>query len=77
MKYMVSRQEKMHNYPLYSPHYDLDSFILYNDGDIGEKITQLGEDTSGPGEGQEIIEVGRKKNVITEELPSRLLEHGF
>jgi hypothetical protein len=29
MKYMVSSQEKPHNYPLYSAHSDLDSFILY------------------------------------------------
>jgi hypothetical protein len=70
MKYKVSSQEKPHNYPLYSAHSDLDSFILYNDGDTGEKITQMGEDTFGPDEGQEIIEVERKKNVITEELPT-------
>jgi hypothetical protein len=37
MKYMVSSQEKPHNYPLYSAHSDLDSFILYNDGDTEEK----------------------------------------
>jgi ribonuclease HI len=70
MKYMVSSQEKPHNYPLYFAHSDLDSFILYNDGDTKEQITQLEEDTSGPDEGQEIIEVERKKNVITEELPA-------
>jgi hypothetical protein len=69
MKYMVSSQEKLHNYPLYFVHSDLDYFILYNDGDMKEKNSQLGEDTSGPNEGQEIIEVERKKNVITEELP--------
>jgi ribonuclease HI len=68
MKYMVSSQEKAHNYPLYSAHSDLDSFILCNDGDMGEQIIQLEEDTSGPDEGQEIVEVERKKNVITEEL---------
>jgi len=28
MKYMVGSQEKPHNYPLYSVHSDLDSFIL-------------------------------------------------
>jgi hypothetical protein len=55
MKYMVCSQEKPHNYPIYSTHSNLDSFILYNDGDTGEKITQLGEDKSGPDEGQEII----------------------
>jgi hypothetical protein len=49
---------------------DLDSFILYNDGDTGEKNPQLAEDTSGPDEGQEIIEVARMKNVIIEELPT-------
>jgi hypothetical protein len=69
MKYMVSSQENPHNYPLYFTHSDLDSFILYNDGDIGEKDTQLGEDTSSPDEGQETIEVEKMKNVITEELP--------
>jgi hypothetical protein len=70
MKYMVSSQEKPHNYPLYSAHSDLDSFILYNDGDTGEKNTQLGEDTSSPDEGQEIIEVARMKTVITKKLPA-------
>jgi hypothetical protein len=39
MKYMVSIQEKPHNYPLYSAHSYLDSFILYNDDDMGEQIT--------------------------------------
>jgi hypothetical protein len=38
MKYMVSSQENPHNYPLYSAHSDLDSFILYNDGDLEEQI---------------------------------------
>jgi hypothetical protein len=70
MKYMVRSQEKPHNYPLYSTHYDLDSFILYNDGDMGEPNPQLVEDTSSLDEGQEIIEVVRKKNVIIEELPA-------
>jgi hypothetical protein len=70
MKYMVNIQEIPHNYPLYSTHSDLDSSILYNNGDTEEQITQLEEDTSGPDEGQEIIEAERKKNVITEELPT-------
>jgi hypothetical protein len=70
MKYMVNSQEKPHNYPLYSAHSDLDSFILYNDGDTRKQITQLEEDTSGLNEGQEITEAERKKNVITEELPT-------
>jgi ribonuclease HI len=70
MKYMVSSQEKPHNYPLYSAHSDLDSFILYNDGDMGEQIAQLEEDTFDPKEGQEITEAERKKNVISEELPA-------
>jgi hypothetical protein len=66
--YMVRSQEKPHNYPLYSTHSDLDSFILYNYGDTGEQIIQLEEDTFGPDEGQEIVEVEGKKNVITEEF---------
>jgi hypothetical protein len=45
MKYMVNSQEKPHNYPLYSAHSDLDSFILYNDGDLEEQIAQLEDDT--------------------------------
>jgi ribonuclease HI len=68
MKYMVSSQEKSHNYPLYFAHSDLDSFILYNDGDTGEQDTQLAQDTSSQDEGQETIEVARMKNVLTEEL---------
>jgi hypothetical protein len=68
MKYMVRSQEKPHNYPMYYALSDLDSFILYNDGDTGEQIVQLEEDTSGPDEGQEIVEAERKKNAITEEL---------
>jgi hypothetical protein len=66
MKYMVSSQEKPHNYPMYSTQTDLDYFILYNNGDTGEKSTQLEEDTSGLNEGQEITEADRKKNVISE-----------
>jgi len=38
MKFMVASQEKPHNYPLYLVHSDLDSFILYNDGNINEQI---------------------------------------
>jgi hypothetical protein len=56
MKYMVSSQEKPHNYPMYSAHSYLDSFILYNNGNVGEQITQLEEDTFDPNEGQEITE---------------------
>jgi hypothetical protein len=44
MKYMVSSQEKTHNYPLYSVHYDLDSFILYNNGYMERKIANLEDD---------------------------------
>jgi ribonuclease HI len=50
-------------------HSNLDSFILYNDGYMGYKNTQLREDTYGSDKGQEIIEVARMKNVIIEELP--------
>jgi hypothetical protein len=68
MKYMVSSQEKPNNYPLYSAHSDLHFFILYNNGDTGEQIIQLEEDTSGLDEGQEVVEAKRQKNVISEEL---------
>ena len=65
---MVSSQEKPHNYPLYSAHSDLDSFILYNDGDMEEQDTQLMEDVSSQDEGPESSEVAKMENVITEEL---------
>ena len=32
MKYVVSSQEKPQNFPIYSMHFDMDSFILYNVG---------------------------------------------
>jgi hypothetical protein len=70
MKYMVSNQDKPHNCPLYSAHSDLYSFILYNDDDTGEQITQPEKDTSVLKEGQEITEADIKKNVISEELPA-------
>ena len=44
MKYMVNSQEKPHNYPLYSVHSDLDSFILCNDGDMESQISKLEDD---------------------------------
>ena len=44
MKYMVSSQEKPHNYPLYYVHSDLDSFILYNDEDINEQVAREEKD---------------------------------
>jgi hypothetical protein len=68
MKYMVSSQEKPHNYPLYSAHSDMDSFILYNDDDMEEQIAQLEEDTLDLKEGQEISEEKGKEIVISEEL---------
>jgi ribonuclease HI len=77
MKYMVSSQEKPHNYPLYSAHSDLDSFILYNDGDMEEQIAQLEEDTLDPKEGQEITEAKRKEIVISEELPAEFWSMDF
>jgi hypothetical protein len=70
MKYMVNSQENPHNYPLYSAHFDLDSFILYNDDDMGEQIAQLEEDTFDLNEDQEINKAKEKKLVISEELPA-------
>lgn len=31
MKYVVGSQERPWNFPIYSVHFDIDSFILYND----------------------------------------------
>jgi ribonuclease HI len=66
-KYMVSNQEKPHNYPLYSAHSDMDSFILYNADDLEGKIAQLEDDTPDPKEDKEIIEA---RNAETMELPT-------
>jgi hypothetical protein len=70
MKYMVSSQEKPHNYPLYSAHSDLDSFILYNDGDLEEQIAQLEDDTPDSKEDKAITEVRNTATVESEELPA-------
>ena len=52
MKYMVSSQEKPDKSPLYSIHTDIDSFILYNDENLNEKVT-VNEKTSIEEEEQE------------------------
>lgn len=41
MKFMVSSQEKPNNYPLYSVHLDMDSFILYNDICLEEEVSDM------------------------------------
>jgi len=41
IKFMVSSQDRPHNYLLYSVHSDFDSFILYNDGDINNHSLSL------------------------------------
>ena len=65
MKYMVSSQEKPHNYPLYSIHSILDSFILYNDGDLGNQIAQLEDDASRQEEDQVITKESKTKTDVT------------
>jgi hypothetical protein len=64
MKYMVSIQENPHNYPLYFAHSNLDSFILYNDGDLEEQIAQLEDDAPNPKDAKAAVEV---KNPMVEE----------
>jgi len=41
MKYMVSSSERPQNYPIYSMHSDMDSFILYNSNNGKDKITDV------------------------------------
>lgn len=41
MKYMVSSQDKPNNYPLYSVHSDMDSFILYNNECVENEVSPL------------------------------------
>jgi hypothetical protein len=70
MKYMVSSQEKPHNYPLYSAHSDLDSFILYNDGDTKKRDTQLIENVDSQDESPESGVTAKMKDEIPEEFPA-------
>jgi hypothetical protein len=70
MKYTVSSQENPHNYPLYFTHSDLDSFILYNDGDIEEQITQLEDDAPDPKDDTMIAEVRNPMVEENKELPT-------
>jgi hypothetical protein len=67
MKYMVSSQEKPHNYPLYSVHSDLDSFILYNDGDMESQIAQLEDDVYNLEESKETPEEDKTVTIQTDE----------
>jgi hypothetical protein len=77
MKYMVSSQEKSHNYPLYSAHSDLDSFILYNDGDVEEQNTQLEDDTFYSKDDKAIVEVRNPMIEESEEFPADLWRMDF
>jgi len=43
MKYMVSSSERPQNYPIYSMHSHLDSFILYNSDNGKDKFTYVEE----------------------------------
>jgi hypothetical protein len=65
---MVSSQENPHNYPLYFAHSDLDSFILYNDGDFEEQIAQLEDDAPDLKEEKVVVEVRNPKTEENEEL---------
>ena len=65
MKYMVNSQEKSRNYPLYYVHSNLDSFILYNDGDMDSQIAQLEDDVCNLEESKAIPEEGKS---IPEEI---------
>jgi hypothetical protein len=77
MKYMVSSQEKPHKYPLYSIHSDLDSFILYNDGDLDSQIEQLEDNTSGLEEGKETPEESKAVTTETDELAEKFWSMDF
>jgi hypothetical protein len=64
MKYMVNSQENIHNYPLYFVHSGLDSFILYNNGDLDSQIAKLEDDAPGLQESKAITK--ESKTVTTE-----------
>ena len=44
MKYMVSSSKRPQNFPIYSMHYDLDSFILCNSSNDKDKIIVVEEE---------------------------------
>ena len=44
MKYMVSNIDRPNNISVYSIHSDLESFILYNENDLDEKVNEDRED---------------------------------
>lgn len=48
MKYMVSGVEKPQNFPIYSMHFDMDSFILYNSEHDNNEIIAVEEKYEAP-----------------------------
>lgn len=48
MKYMESSAKKQQNFPLYSIHFDMDSFILYNSEHDNNEITTVEEKYKAP-----------------------------
>ena len=77
MKYVVSSQEKPQNFPIYSMHSDMDSFILYNteiQTQTDVKMVTLSQDEFLDKEStvqiQEILE--NNKLTVTIKNPMRL-----
>ena len=62
----IHGQEKPHKYPLYFVHSDLDSFILYNDGDMDSQIAQLEDDVYNPEESKAIPEEDKIVTIQTD-----------
>ena len=77
MKYMVSSQEKPHNYPLYSAHSDLDSFILYHDSHTEEQDTQMTEEDTNRNESTERGEATKIENEIADDFPAEFWSMDF
>jgi hypothetical protein len=77
MKYMVNSQEKPHNYPLYSVHFDMDSFILYNDGDLVIQIEKLEDNASRLEESKETLEERKMVTTKTDELEENFWSMDF
>jgi hypothetical protein len=74
---MVNSQEKPQNYPFYSAHFDLDSFILYNDGDLGNQIAQLEDDAPDLQEDQAITDENKVVTTESDETPGSLYNMDF
>ena len=66
MKYVVSSQDRPQNFPIFSLHSDIDSFILYN-----VEQTQETSSNSVISEPKEIAITAKKETIQTQEISNK------